>query len=125
VEIRGKSGLAKHFGVSRTTADAWCRRGCPHEEVAGKFIFDSEVVEAWRRKRDRTRGPVRKVRTIAEIEDEARMERDDRTPGLAIAETFAAAILFMAASRGKGWDFRTDPEAMELVQQIADTIDGK
>lgn len=56
MEIVSKSGLARYLGLSRTTIDAWCRRGCPHEEVAGKFVFDSEEVEAWREEQKRRAG---------------------------------------------------------------------
>lgn len=124
MEIQGKSSLARHFGVSRTTVDSWVRRGCPYEDETGRFIFDSEAVEAWRRQRDRSRGPARHVRTIAEAEEAALAEQDHRTPGQAIAETVVGAILLLARQHGPKWNFREDPDAMELVGQLADTIDG-
>ncbi len=126
MEIQGKSSLARHFGVSRTTVDSWVRRGCPYEDETGRFIFDSEAVEAWRRQRDRTRGPARKVRTISEVEDEERMERDDRTPGQAIAETLVGSVLFLAQESGgriTPLNFREDLAVMGLIQQVADTVD--
>jgi|GEM_PF-4381900 len=125
MEIKGKTALAEHFGVSRTTIDSWVRRGCPHEEVDGRFIFNSEAVEAWRRQRDQ-RGPVRRVKTIAEIEDEKRMERDDRTPGQAIAETLVGGVLLAAEESGgklRSDNFRENPGVMFMIQQVADIID--
>ncbi|NPU82990.1 MAG: hypothetical protein HPY65_00770 [Syntrophaceae bacterium] len=127
MKIKGKSALAEHFKVSRTTIDAWLRRGCPYEGGDREpYVFETSDVERWQRDRDRDRGG-KSVRTIRQIEladGFLSSEADHRTPGQAIAETFAGAILSIARQKGKGWDFRTDPEVQELLQQLADTIDG-
>lgn len=51
-----KAGLARLYGVSVNSVDAWVRRGCPHERRKRAYAFDTAKVAAWRERRARDGG---------------------------------------------------------------------
>jgi len=50
-EIKGKTGLAEAFKVSRPTVSEWVRAGCPAERRGTVWYFDADKVQEWRRTR--------------------------------------------------------------------------
>jgi len=106
MRIQGKSALAEYFEVSRTTIDAWVRRGCPYLSGGpGKpWTFDSEDVEDWLADRDIGQSP----------EEDAEKQ---------IVRAFAAGVGFQVArAMIQKYDLKlSDDETFSIITNLFNT----